>query len=113
MVSDTHQKKVLGYIDKGESEGAKLVVDGRKLRVPGYDAGYYVGGTLFDHVTPEMTIWREEIFDQCWGLCARRTMTAPLSWSTATSLATVAPSSPATATPRVNSSTTCRRGWLG
>ena len=62
VVSDTHQKKVLGYIDKGESEGAKLVVDGRKLRVPGYDAGYYVGGTLFDHVTPEMTIWREEIF---------------------------------------------------
>ncbi|MDC5245073.1 aldehyde dehydrogenase family protein, partial [Acinetobacter baumannii] len=55
VVSDTHQKKVLGYIDKGESEGAKLVVDGRKLRVPGYDAGYYVGGTLFDHVTPEMT----------------------------------------------------------
>ena len=47
VVSDTHQKKVLSYIDKGESEGQKLVVDGRKLRVPGYDAGY-VGGTLFD-----------------------------------------------------------------
>ncbi len=52
VVSDAHQKKVLGYIDKGESEGAKLVVDGRKLRVPGYDAGYYVGGTLFDHASP-------------------------------------------------------------
>ncbi len=113
VVSDTHQKKVLGYIDKGESEGAKLVVDGRKLRVPGYDAGYYVGGTLFDHVTPEMTIWREEILARCWGLCARRTITAPLSWSTAMSLATAAPFSPATATPRVNSSTTCRRGWSG
>lgn len=61
VVSDTHQKKVLGYIDKGASEGAKLVVDGRKLRVSGYDDGYYVGGTLFDHVTPDMTIWREEI----------------------------------------------------
>ena len=68
VVSDTHQKKVLGYIDKGESEGAKLVVDGRKLRVPGYDAGYYVGGTLFDHVTPEMTIWREEIFGPVLGI---------------------------------------------
>ncbi len=65
-------RKSARYIDKGESEGAKLVVDGRKLRVPGYDAGYYVGGTLFDHVTPEMTIWREEIFVRCWGLCARR-----------------------------------------
>lgn len=68
VVSDTHQKKVLGYIDKGESEGAKLVVDGRKLRVPGYDAGYYVGGTLFDHVAPEMTIWREEIFGPVLGI---------------------------------------------
>ena len=68
VVSDTHQKKVLGYIDKGESEGAKLVVDGRKLRVPGYDTGYYVGGTLFDHVTPEMTIWREEIFGPVLGI---------------------------------------------
>ncbi|PMC26295.1 methylmalonate-semialdehyde dehydrogenase (CoA acylating), partial [Klebsiella aerogenes] len=62
VVSEAHQKKVLGYIDKGVSEGASLVVDGRRLRVAGHEDGYYVGGTLFDHVTPEMTIWREEIF---------------------------------------------------
>ncbi|MBE8208155.1 aldehyde dehydrogenase family protein, partial [Leptospira borgpetersenii serovar Ballum] len=42
VVSDVHQKKVLGYIEKGVSEGAKLVVDGRKFRLPGYEAGYYV-----------------------------------------------------------------------
>ncbi|MGE1563357.1 CoA-acylating methylmalonate-semialdehyde dehydrogenase [Pantoea septica] len=62
VVSAAHQKKVLGYIDKGEQEGAKLVVDGRNFQVPGHAEGYYVGGTLFDKVTPEMTIWREEIF---------------------------------------------------
>ena len=68
VVSDTHQKKVLGYIDKGVSEGATLVVDGRKPQVPGFEEGYYVGGTLFDNVTPEMTIWREEIFGPVLGI---------------------------------------------
>ncbi|EJL83013.1 CoA-acylating methylmalonate-semialdehyde dehydrogenase [Pantoea sp. GM01] len=62
VVSAAHQKKVLGYIDKGEQEGAKLVVDGRGIQVAGHAEGYYVGGTLFDNVTSEMTVWREEIF---------------------------------------------------
>ncbi|WP_288443459.1 CoA-acylating methylmalonate-semialdehyde dehydrogenase [uncultured Pantoea sp.] len=62
VVSAAHQKKVLGYIDKGEQEGATLVVDGRGVKVTGHEEGYYVGGTLFDNVTPEMVIWREEIF---------------------------------------------------
>ncbi|ALV90708.1 MULTISPECIES: CoA-acylating methylmalonate-semialdehyde dehydrogenase [Pantoea] len=62
VVSAAHQKKVLGYIDKGEAEGAKLVVDGRGIKVAGHEEGYYVGGTLFDNVTPDMVIWREEIF---------------------------------------------------
>ncbi|WP_394515775.1 CoA-acylating methylmalonate-semialdehyde dehydrogenase [Pantoea sp. SGAir0430] len=62
VVSAAHQKKVLGYIDKGEQEGATLVVDGRGVKVSGHEEGYYVGGTLFDNVTPEMVIWREEIF---------------------------------------------------
>ncbi|MCK8286026.1 aldehyde dehydrogenase family protein, partial [Erwinia amylovora] len=44
------------------SEGAKLVVDGRDIRVAGHPDGYYVGGTLFDKLTTDMTIWREEIF---------------------------------------------------
>ncbi|WP_168386373.1 CoA-acylating methylmalonate-semialdehyde dehydrogenase [Erwinia amylovora] len=62
VVSAAHQKRVLGYIAKGVSEGAKLVVDGRDIRVAGHPDGYYVGGTLFDKVTTDMTIWREEIF---------------------------------------------------
>jgi malonate-semialdehyde dehydrogenase (acetylating)/methylmalonate-semialdehyde dehydrogenase len=62
VVSRTHQQKVLGYIDKGVAEGAQLVVDGRNFTPAGYEEGYYVGGTLFDNVTPEMTIWKEEIF---------------------------------------------------
>lgn len=62
LVSAVHRDKVVGYIDQGEAEGAELVVDGRGLRVAGHEAGYFVGGTLFDRVTPEMTIYKEEIF---------------------------------------------------
>ncbi|YCI29086.1 CoA-acylating methylmalonate-semialdehyde dehydrogenase [Erwinia sp. PK3-005] len=68
VVSAIHQKKVLGYIDKGVAEGAALVVDGRNFQVPGYAEGYYVGGTLFDHVTTDMVIWREEIFGPVLGI---------------------------------------------
>lgn len=62
LISKEHQAKVSGYINKGESEGATLLVDGRDYKVEGFENGYYVGGTLFDHVTPEMTIYKEEIF---------------------------------------------------
>ncbi|WP_457331355.1 CoA-acylating methylmalonate-semialdehyde dehydrogenase [Rhizobacter sp. P5_C2] len=55
-------ERISGYIDVGVQEGAKLVVDGRGLRVPGHDGGFWIGGTLFDHVTPQMRIYREEIF---------------------------------------------------
>src|SRR3546814_14431503 len=47
---------------KGVQEGAEIVVDGRGFRLQGYENGYFLGGTLFDRVTPEMTIYREEIF---------------------------------------------------
>lgn len=67
VVSGIRQKKVFDYIDEGENEGVELMVDGRKLRMPGYDADYYVGGTLFDHITPEMTVWREGIFGPALG----------------------------------------------
>ena len=68
LVSSDHQKKVLGYIDKGVEEGATLVADGRNYKVPGAPDGYFVGGTLFDHVTPEMVIYREEIFGPVLGI---------------------------------------------
>jgi len=54
--------RIEGYIDIGVKEGAKLVVDGRNLKVAGHENGFFTGGTLFDHVTPEMRIYKEEIF---------------------------------------------------
>ncbi|MGG5291652.1 CoA-acylating methylmalonate-semialdehyde dehydrogenase [Pseudomonas shirazensis] len=62
LVTAAARDKVLGYIDDGVASGAKLVVDGRDLRVPGCEDGYFVGGTLFDNVSPEMRIYKEEIF---------------------------------------------------
>ena len=62
LVSKQHYQKVRGYIDHGVSEGAELVMDGRGLTLQGYENGYYVGPCLFDHVTPEMKIYKEEIF---------------------------------------------------
>ncbi len=62
LVTKQHMEKVLGYIDQGAKEGAELVVDGRGFKLQGYEGGYYVGGTLFDRVTPDMTIYKEEIF---------------------------------------------------
>ncbi|MGE4372473.1 MAG: CoA-acylating methylmalonate-semialdehyde dehydrogenase [Xanthobacter sp.] len=62
LVTRAHLEKVRGYVDAGVEEGAKLVVDGRDLKLQGYENGYFIGGTLFDHVTPQMSIYREEIF---------------------------------------------------
>ncbi|MEA1648618.1 CoA-acylating methylmalonate-semialdehyde dehydrogenase [Nitrospirillum sp. BR 11164] len=62
LVTRQHLDKVRGYIDAGVAEGATLVVDGRDIRLQGYENGYFLGGTLFDHVTPAMSIYREEIF---------------------------------------------------
>ncbi|MBT8058314.1 MAG: CoA-acylating methylmalonate-semialdehyde dehydrogenase, partial [Gammaproteobacteria bacterium] len=62
LVTGPHRDKVRGYIDKGVEEGAELVVDGRGLVVEGHEDGFYLGGTLFDRVSPEMTVWQDEIF---------------------------------------------------
>lgn len=62
LVTDVHRDKVASYIDIGVQEGAELVVDGRGQRVPDGGDGFFLGGTLFDHVTPSMRIYLEEIF---------------------------------------------------
>ncbi|MCC2665240.1 MAG: mmsA, partial [Geminicoccaceae bacterium] len=65
LVTAEHLAKVKGYVDLGVEEGAELVVDGRGFRLEGfqgYENGYYLGGCLFDRVTPEMRIYRDEIF---------------------------------------------------
>jgi malonate-semialdehyde dehydrogenase (acetylating)/methylmalonate-semialdehyde dehydrogenase len=62
LVTKEHLEKVRGYVDLGVEEGAKLVVDGRDLKLQGYENGFYIGGCLFDHVNKDMRIYKEEIF---------------------------------------------------
>ena len=62
VISKQHKDRIVGYIDSGVAQGARLVTDGRGIVVPGFESGYFVGPTLFDHVSTEMTIYREEIF---------------------------------------------------
>ncbi|MGJ3262937.1 MAG: CoA-acylating methylmalonate-semialdehyde dehydrogenase [Salinarimonas sp.] len=62
MVTKAHLEKVRKYVDLGVEEGAKLVVDGRDFSLQGYEKGFYMGGCLFDEVTPDMRIYKEEIF---------------------------------------------------
>lgn len=62
LITKAHYEKVKGYVDIGADEGADLVVDGRGLSLQGYEDGNFIGPTLFDKVTPDMRIYREEIF---------------------------------------------------
>ncbi|WP_151632343.1 CoA-acylating methylmalonate-semialdehyde dehydrogenase [Noviherbaspirillum aerium] len=62
VVTAQHKAKIEGYIEDGVQSGARLLVDGRGLKVPGHENGFFLGGSLFDHVTPEMKIYQEEIF---------------------------------------------------
>ena len=62
LVTKEHLERVKGYVDLGVKEGAKLVIDGRDIKMQGYENGYYIGGCLFDQVTKDMRIYKEEIF---------------------------------------------------
>lgn len=62
VVSAKAKKKVIEYIDSAEKEGAKILLDGRNAKVPGYEKGHFVGPTVVDQVTPDMKIAKEEIF---------------------------------------------------
>jgi malonate-semialdehyde dehydrogenase (acetylating)/methylmalonate-semialdehyde dehydrogenase len=62
LVTKQALERVTSYIDAGLSEGADLVVDGRGLKLQGYEKGFFIGGNLFDRVKPEMRIYKEEIF---------------------------------------------------
>ncbi len=70
VVSAAHKAKVIGWINKGIEEGAELVLDGRDAVVPGYENGFYIGPTILDHVTDEMTVGTKEIFGPV--LCIKR-----------------------------------------
>lgn len=62
LITSQHRDRVKGYVDLGVQEGAELVVDGRNFSLAGHEAGYFLGGCLFDRVTAAMRIYREEIF---------------------------------------------------
>ena len=68
LVTAEHKAKVIGFIDQGVAQGAQLIVDGRDLKVPGAEQGFFVGATLFDQVTPEMSIYQQEIFGPVLGI---------------------------------------------
>ena len=67
VITARHRERVLGYVDKGVAEGAKLVADGRKRKVP--SEGFFVGPSVFDQVSPSMSIGREEIFGPVATVC--------------------------------------------
>ena len=62
VISKDHKDKIENYISNGVNEGAKLVLDGRNLKIQGYENGYFIGPTLFDNVNNKMSIYNEEIF---------------------------------------------------
>ena len=62
LVTRAHRDKVASYVEEGETAGAKVVVDGREVQPDGAAEGFWLGPTLFDNVSPDMSIYREEIF---------------------------------------------------
>jgi malonate-semialdehyde dehydrogenase (acetylating)/methylmalonate-semialdehyde dehydrogenase len=70
LVTDEHRTYVTDWVEKGVAEGAQLVLDGRKAVVPGYEGGFFVGATVFDHVAPDMRVGIDEIFGPV--LCIKR-----------------------------------------
>ncbi len=73
LVTSVHRDKVASYVDAGEAEGAALIVDGRKVDADGERDGFWLGPTLFDHVTPSMSVYTDEIFGPV--LCVLRAET--------------------------------------
>ena len=74
LVTAAHRGKVAGYVDKGLAEGAKLVLDGRNYTALGHESGFFLGASLFDHVRPDMTIYRDEIFGPVLGVVRVKTL---------------------------------------
>ena len=70
VVTQAHKDSILSWIEKGLSEGARLALDGRNIKVPGYENGFYLGPTVLDHVKPGMTVGDREIFGPV--LCVKR-----------------------------------------
>ncbi len=78
VISGAHRDRVTAFIDEGERDGARLLMDGRGAQVPGYPRGHWVGPTVFEDVTPEMPIGREEVFGPVAGLARAPSLEAAL-----------------------------------
>jgi malonate-semialdehyde dehydrogenase (acetylating) / methylmalonate-semialdehyde dehydrogenase len=74
LVTKPHFEKVKGYVAQGVNEGASLVVDGRNVKVPGHENGFFLGACLFDNVKPEMVVYKEEIFGPVLGIVRVKTL---------------------------------------
>ena len=78
VISGAHRDRVTAFIDEGERDGARLLMDGRGAQVPGYPRGHWVGPTVFEDVTPEMPLGREEVFGPVAGLARAPSLEAAL-----------------------------------
>ena len=78
LVTKEHLNKVTKYIDEGVKEGAELVVDGRNFNLQGYENGYFVGGSFFDNVSTDMSIYKEEIFGPVMSMVRSKSLTEAL-----------------------------------
>jgi malonate-semialdehyde dehydrogenase (acetylating)/methylmalonate-semialdehyde dehydrogenase len=68
VISKPHRDRVAGYVTQGEQDGAKVLLDGRRSRVPKHPSGHWFGATVLENVTPEMSVGRDEIFGPVAGL---------------------------------------------
>ena len=78
VISGAHRDRVTAFIDEGERDGARLLMDGRGAQVPGFPRGHWVGPTVFEDVTPEMPLGREEVFGPVAGLARAPSLEAAL-----------------------------------
>ena len=104
-------ERVKDYVELGIKEGAKLAVDGRGFKMQGYENGFYMGGCLFDNVTKDMRIYKEEIFGPVLSVVRAKTTRRRWRCRRTTSTATASRSSPATATPRATSPPRSMSAW--
>ena len=112
MVTRAHMEKVRGYVDLGVKEGAKLVVDGRNFKLQGYENGNFMGGCLFDDVTPEhANLQGRNLRTRFCRWFAPRITRKPCGCRPSTNTATASRSSRATATRRATSPTASRSAW--
>jgi malonate-semialdehyde dehydrogenase (acetylating)/methylmalonate-semialdehyde dehydrogenase len=80
LISAQHKERVLGYIERGIAEGARLILDGRSIKVEGHPHGFFLGPTIFDEVTPDMAIAKEEIFGPVVSLMRVKDLDEAIDW---------------------------------